>query len=768
MPVPSRPAERPRRSRGAFSRLGPFAVAGALALSVLPVAGELDWGEAGVAALLLAALFAVALVVPRLADGPGAHWLGLGWLVPLALLREATGGAGGGYGLLVLIPVLWVALHGRRGQLGLVLGGVAVLVFAPLLIAHDWSSVGWRSGPILLLLCTCVGVLVQQLLARERLGAARRRRLLQVLADGVIVTDVKGLVLEVNAALCAITGYAADELVGQRAPLPSWPVEDHAALLLWHVEAIQAGGGELETRLVRKDGSDVHVLVNLAVVDDDEQDRRTVIATVKDITERVRLQLELQAERDRSRVIVENMSEGLGLTRDGRIVEANPALCEITGFSREELIGAPLPFPFWPPESVEELKALRDRILEDRGGTYETTFMRKDGTRFPTEAVTTPLFDAKGRHDGFLNTFRDITDRKRAEEALMERSRGLEALAGVTRAVAHADPAEARRTVCDLALEISGANTATIWEAGSDGLLHNRCIVGAPTPPFSLGPADDEIGARRVYRTREPLFIADASRSPHADPRMIEILGCASGHFQPILEGDQVLGVLGLSWREPLSGLTMAQAELVALLAHEAAVAIARASSHAELEHLAQTDALTGLANRRALEERFAQAAAAAAADGQPVTLAVIDLDHFKAFNDTYGHPRGDALLRAVSDAWSDRLRGDTDVLARWGGEEFCLLLIDCDVAAADKVVGQLRGVVPDDQTFSAGVAAWQPGMSFETLTATADRALYAAKREGRNRTVVAPDVFATTAAAAAIPARPAASLPLPSGRPRP
>jgi diguanylate cyclase (GGDEF)-like protein len=159
--------------------------------------------------------------------------------------------------------------------------------------------------------------------------------------------------------------------------------------------------------------------------------------------------------------------------------------------------------------------------------------------------------------------------------------------------------------------------------------------------------------------------------------------------------------------------------------------------AHAELERLVRTDPLTGLANRRALEETYVREAAAAQRGSAPLTLALIDLDHFKRFNDAHGHPAGDALLRAVSDNWTSRLRG-TDVLARWGGEEFCLLLPGCDAERACLLVQQLRDGVPHGQTFSAGVAVWEPGTTRELLLAQADAALYRAKRDGRNRTAVA------------------------------
>jgi diguanylate cyclase len=111
----------------------------------------------------------------------------------------------------------------------------------------------------------------------------------------------------------------------------------------------------------------------------------------------------------------------------------------------------------------------------------------------------------------------------------------------------------------------------------------------------------------------------------------------------------------------------------------------------------------------------------------------MIDFDHFKRFNDTYGHPAGDRLLKATAAAWRDQLRTG-DLLARLGGEEFGLLLRDCDPELATEVTERLRRTVSDNWTCSAGIAVGRPGESVEDIVARADVALYEAKASGRDR----------------------------------
>jgi diguanylate cyclase (GGDEF)-like protein len=132
--------------------------------------------------------------------------------------------------------------------------------------------------------------------------------------------------------------------------------------------------------------------------------------------------------------------------------------------------------------------------------------------------------------------------------------------------------------------------------------------------------------------------------------------------------------------------------------------------------------------------------------DDVKLTVAMLDLDHFKRFNDEHGHQAGDRLLRSVTAAWSGKLR-TVDQLARYGGEEFIVLLPGAGAELATTVLERLRSATPAGQTFSAGVATWDGTETSEELLARSDEALYRAKRTGRDRTVVAGAASATMAA---------------------
>jgi diguanylate cyclase (GGDEF)-like protein len=156
-----------------------------------------------------------------------------------------------------------------------------------------------------------------------------------------------------------------------------------------------------------------------------------------------------------------------------------------------------------------------------------------------------------------------------------------------------------------------------------------------------------------------------------------------------------------------------------------------------QVRELARRDELTGLLNRRAWTDELPRVLEQARQGGLPVSVCMMDLDHFKAFNDTRGHQAGDRLLKEAAAAWQSRLR-ESDILARYGGEEFIVLLPGTDLDSACAIMNRLREGTPAAQTFSCGVAAWDRAETSDELIARADTALYEAKHTGRDRIVAA------------------------------
>ena len=156
-----------------------------------------------------------------------------------------------------------------------------------------------------------------------------------------------------------------------------------------------------------------------------------------------------------------------------------------------------------------------------------------------------------------------------------------------------------------------------------------------------------------------------------------------------------------------------------------------------QLEAASLVDFVTGLANRVAWEQTLPRELARARRDGKPLCVAMLDLDGFKEFNDEHGHQAGDRLLKECGAAWASTLRA-TDVIARFGGDEFSLVLPGCGLDHALMLIERLRSVTPPGQTVSAGVAGWDGQEQAAAIVDRADRALYESKRSGRDCTAAA------------------------------
>jgi len=339
-------------------------------------------------------------------------------------------------------------------------------------------------------------------------------------------------------------------------------------------------------------------------------------------------------------------------------------------------------------------------------------------------------------------------------------------LRGTTRELeaALADESGARdRAALMLAIASAVNSSLALEEVLNVALTHAGRIMGAVAGAMYLvrtGKAEMHREASYNLTTRarggvrkldeEPLSSALAALRPlvvkldeHSAPGLE-----AGGHPQhalvvPIQRSGQLMGAMELylnAWRE----LTEDQADLLNGVASQAAIAIRHAQLFQAQEENALTDELTKLPNRRALAQRFLQEMQRARRHHNAIAFLMIDLDHFKSVNDTYGHLNGDAVLAELAQILVTGAR-ESDVCARYGGEEFALILHETTEAGARTLAERIRAKVAAATfpgglklTISVGVAATNEPALFTQLMDRADQALYAAKQGGRNQVRVA------------------------------
>jgi diguanylate cyclase (GGDEF)-like protein len=253
------------------------------------------------------------------------------------------------------------------------------------------------------------------------------------------------------------------------------------------------------------------------------------------------------------------------------------------------------------------------------------------------------------------------------------------------------------------------------------GLVSNVVKLGAALPGRPLGAMD-----------RVQIFDAGTV-----------VRGLSALKIFPLRTGESVVGTLVCGSRAA-GGLPEAAQKELAMLALQAGQALVRTRLYEQAERLATIDGLTGLLNRRTFNAQIQGRLREAQRYSRPLSLLLLDIDHFKKVNDTHGHPAGDAVLRGVATVAQAQAR-ETDIVARYGGEEMALILPETDARGAHAIAERIRKAVevtmhPTEQgslhvSVSVGVATWPgSGEAPEALLEAADKALYRAKQAGRNR----------------------------------
>jgi diguanylate cyclase (GGDEF)-like protein len=253
-----------------------------------------------------------------------------------------------------------------------------------------------------------------------------------------------------------------------------------------------------------------------------------------------------------------------------------------------------------------------------------------------------------------------------------------------------------------------------------------------------------------VLRSGEDPYLLD-NVAGHRDRMPILVLDEGSDRAEsllavPLKARKRTLGALMITGRR--GAFDAAATRVLGVLANQAAAALSTIQLKDRIQDMAVRDGLTGLYNRRAFDEQLRHALGREDRQKGRLGLVLLDIDHFKKLNDTFGHPAGDAVLRHTAQVVEQHLRR-ADEAARFGGEEFALILPGTDEAGALRLAERVRGGVEKAQlvfegarlsvTVSLGVAVWpSDGKDEETLLGAADRALYAAKQSGRNRVAAA------------------------------
>ncbi|MBI3920835.1 MAG: sensor domain-containing diguanylate cyclase [Armatimonadetes bacterium] len=296
-------------------------------------------------------------------------------------------------------------------------------------------------------------------------------------------------------------------------------------------------------------------------------------------------------------------------------------------------------------------------------------------------------------------------------------------------------------------VQVTGAQICSLMLLESSGrYLRVRVAQGlSPTMIKKIAIPVGEGISGHVAKTGEPLLISDIERHPQFKRRSLKKYSSNSLLTVPLKIKGKTIGVLNVNNKQPTGVFTPDDQNLLSLFANQAAVMIENANLYQNMERLATTDGLTGLFVHRYFQESLDDELRRAKRYQRPLSVLMMDIDHFKRLNDTYGHQAGDHVLREMAQILNRVGRQGHDIIARYGGEEFIIALVETPKRGALRAAERFRSAVeacqwvhknkPIQVTVSVGVSNYPLDTDTrESLIRMADEALYLAKESGRNR----------------------------------
>jgi diguanylate cyclase (GGDEF)-like protein/PAS domain S-box-containing protein len=567
---------------------------------------------------------------------------------------------------------------------------------------------------------------LEQEIADRRQIEEAYRNLVQFSHQGLMILQ-EGRVVFANPTIESIHGYTVSELQAMSAEELFSLI--HPADRPEVQQRMQAHlNGEIiprcnEHRIVCKQGQTRWVEVYMAPAD--FRGSPAFQLTFIEITERKQAEEALRASEARLKAIFDNAAVGIALADTaGNMITVNARGAQQLGYTPQEMAHISNLELTHPDDRAATVTAIRQLLRgEITGYRIEKRYITRSGALFWADLSVTPVYNDDGQIAYLLGIVVDITERTQAEEALRASERFVQQIADTMPDILYIYDLMQERTIYSNRhiWEILGYTSAEVQAMGvhvMSALLHPDDQDRARSHRAAQAQAGEEAILDFEYRMR------------HRDGNWRwllsrEVVFARTADGQP----QQILGIAqDITARKQLE-LQMQEA-------------------NAHLQEQSIRDALTGLYNRRYLDATLPRELQRAQWHGGPVGVIMLDVDHFKRFNDTHGHDAGDTLLRGVGDFLKTHTRGE-DIACRYGGEEFILVLPGAALEHTRQRAEEIRmgiqalvmhhqGQALDTVTISVGVAVFPDSETADLLIRAADQALYQAKRNGRDRVAIA------------------------------
>ena len=597
-----------------------------------------------------------------------------------------------------------------------------------------------------------LGTLWDRFRAEESLVASERRlhSLVELAPDAIVVVDTSGTIILVNEQAEQLTGYRRQELIGLPVEtlIPLEVRAEHRAERVHYREHPhrRAMGAGKELYLLRRDGTTVPVEISLSPTEGDG--RRTVVAAIRDITERKSAELAVRASEAR-------LSEAQRIAGVGSwiwdmatgSVSSSTQLFHIFGLDPSAGLATVAEYlsRFHPDERAQAEEALRNVAKTGQPHEGQYRILLPDGTMRWIHARAERVSDVPGSRV-LAGYAQDITQRKEEEAARQQAQDTLATQQRILERIARGMPLEATLdAICqEIEGRLPGGHASILLLDPNERVLRHAAapsLPGAFQEAINGLPVAVGMGACGTAAARgTTVIVEDIMKDPLTDAflDLAAAYGLRSVWSQPLVDAHgRVLGTFALYWSAPHRPDPV-ETGLVAMMGSLASLAIVRSRSEDALTIAARIDPLTGLPNRARFLERLTEALNQTG----PLAVLFLDVDRFKWINDSLGHPSGDTILVNVA-ARLKHLESEGHVVARFGGDEFTVLVTDATAATAVSVARRIESLMTDPFVLdggefflsaSIGLAMNDHPADAYGLIRDADAAMYEAKESGRAR----------------------------------
>lgn len=568
----------------------------------------------------------------------------------------------------------------------------------------------------------------------------------------------------------AMTGFSQEDFLARRLKWTDLILEeDQGSTRAIFIQALKTNKAYVrEYRIRGKAGNVIWVHERSHIVCDSHGKVEYVSGLFFDITETKRLEEKLRQTEQELRIVIDNIPAVLfkGYV-DGALETLDGKLEAMTGYPKEEFDSRRLK---WTDLILEEdlnhtIEEFIHALKTNKSYIREYRIRSQKGNVIWVHERSRIVCTADGKVDYVSGLFFDITDRKELETAVAERNAQLRE--ANTRLQGWAQELEQRNAQISLlgqmgellqscntteeaylvirqsVQKLFPADSGAVFLFNASRTLVESAALWGDTPPAEMVFAPDECWALRRGRVHGLAEIQSGFHCRHVEAQKTAYL-CV-----PLVAQGEAIGSFHVLLGSSDPNQAEAKQNLALRVSDHLGLALAKLKLQETLQNLSVRDPLTNLFNRRYMEESMERELRRAERQGKQVGVIMADIDHFKRFNDTFGHDAGDSLLKEVAKVMNQHVRG-SDIACRYGGEEFTIIMTDVSLAITQQRAEQLREAVRritlyhgdrvlDPITLSMGLATFpEHGDTHRALLQAADVALYQAKQSGRDRVCLA------------------------------